>query len=58
MTQRSDVCEALTRGPMVSSQAIYHWATRFLLLVLLRLGEQLFYQKNRIMDIVYDLDKN
>ena len=25
--QRSDVCEAQTRGPLVSSQALYHWAT-------------------------------
>ena len=25
--QRSDACEARTRGPSVSSQALYHWAT-------------------------------
>ena len=25
--QRSDVGEAQTRGPSVSSQALYHWAT-------------------------------
>ena len=25
--QRSDVGEARTRGPSVSSQALYHWAT-------------------------------
>ena len=25
--QRSDVNEARTRGPLVSSQALYHWAT-------------------------------
>ena len=25
--QRSDACEAGTRGPSVSSQALYHWAT-------------------------------
>ena len=25
--QRSDTCEAGTRGPSVSSQALYHWAT-------------------------------
>ena len=24
--QRSDACEARTRGPSVSSQALYHWA--------------------------------
>ena len=27
MTQRSDVGEAWTRGPSVSSQALYHWVT-------------------------------
>ena len=27
MTQRSDAGEAQTRGPSVSSQALYHWAT-------------------------------
>ena len=27
MTQRSDTSEARTRGPSVSSQALYHWAT-------------------------------
>ena len=27
MTQRSDAGEALTRGSLVSSQALYHWAT-------------------------------
>ena len=26
-TQRSDAGEARTRGPSVSSQALYHWAT-------------------------------
>ena len=26
-TQRSDAGEALTSGPLVSSQALYHWAT-------------------------------
>ena len=26
-TQRSDAGEAQTRGPSVSSQALYHWAT-------------------------------
>ena len=26
-TQRSDTGEAQTRGPSVSSQALYHWAT-------------------------------
>ena len=26
-TQRSDACEARTRGPSVSSQALFHWAT-------------------------------
>ena len=25
--QRSDAGEALTRSPLVSSQAVYHWAT-------------------------------
>ena len=25
--QRSDPCEARTRSPSVSSQALYHWAT-------------------------------
>ena len=25
--QRSDASEARTRGPSVSSQALYHWAT-------------------------------
>ena len=25
--QRSETCEARTRGPSVSSQALYHWAT-------------------------------
>ena len=25
--QRSDAGEARTRGPLVSSQALYHWAT-------------------------------
>ena len=25
--QRSDMGEAQTRGPSVSSQALYHWAT-------------------------------
>ena len=25
--QRSDACEARTRGPSVLSQALYHWAT-------------------------------
>ena len=25
--QRSDAVEARTRGPSVSSQALYHWAT-------------------------------
>ena len=25
--QRSDACEAHTRCPSVSSQALYHWAT-------------------------------
>ena len=25
--QRSDACEAQTRGSSVSSQALYHWAT-------------------------------
>ena len=25
--QRSDAVEALTRGPSVLSQALYHWAT-------------------------------
>ena len=28
--QRSDACEARTRGPSVSSQALYHWATALL----------------------------
>ena len=27
MTQRSDAGEARTRGPLVSSQALYHWTT-------------------------------
>ena len=27
--QRSDAGEAWTRGPSVSSQALYHWATAF-----------------------------
>ena len=27
--QRSDAGEARTRGPSVSSQALYHWATAF-----------------------------
>ena len=25
--QRSDACEARTRGPSVSSQTLYHWTT-------------------------------
>ena len=28
--QRSDASEARTRGPSVSSQALYHWATALL----------------------------
>ena len=28
--QRSDAGEARTRGPLVSSQALYHWATALL----------------------------
>ena len=27
--QRNDAGEARTRGPSVSSQALYHWATAF-----------------------------
>ena len=27
MTQHSDAGEAQTRNPLVSSQALYHWAT-------------------------------
>ena len=29
-TQHSDAGEAKTRGPSVSSQALYHWATALL----------------------------
>ena len=29
--QRSEAAEARTRGPSVSSQALYHWATALLL---------------------------
>ena len=29
-TQRSDAGDALTQGPSVSSQALYHWATALL----------------------------
>ena len=32
--QRSDAGEARTRGPSVSSQALYHWATALPMLAL------------------------
>ena len=33
--QRSDASEARTRGPSISSQALYHWATALTTLVLI-----------------------
>ena len=35
--QRSDASEALTHGPSVSSQALYHWATALLIAHMRRL---------------------
>ena len=34
--QRSDAGEARTRGPSVSSQALYHWATALPIAILVR----------------------
>ena len=40
-TQRSDAGEARDRGPSVSSQALYHWATALPILLLQREGQAL-----------------
>ena len=37
--QRSDAGEARTRGPSVSSQALYHWATALPRVVSLGIGQ-------------------
>ena len=36
--QRSDAGEARTRGPSVSSQALYHWATAHIAVMLILSG--------------------
>ena len=56
--QRSDADEARTRGPSVSSQALYHWATAlsFILVIFMKLDKvvtndsKFWFDKHKVND--------
>ena len=46
--QRSDDGEARTRGPLVSSQALYHWATKLPDGIVHQFGQRYYQNKTKL----------